>query len=150
MNDADGITLTTTPGSEQDLDDAAAMLVDSYWNVGLFDHAALRRAHAGSTVWVGARDREGRLIATVRAITDGIKHAWVYDMMVAPAHRRKKLGTAVMRLLLEHPKMRDVKFVWLGTRDAQPLYRSLGFIEKSALPPKAYQTTEMVLRRHPH
>ena len=146
--DLDGITLTSTPGGERDLDHAAAMLVDAYWNVGSFDHAALRRAHAGSTVWVGARDRSGRLIATVRAISDGVKHAWVYDMMVAPAHRGKRVGTAVMRLLLEHPRLRDVRFVWLGTRDAQPLYRSLGFIEKSAMPPKAYATTEMVLRRH--
>jgi ribosomal protein S18 acetylase RimI-like enzyme len=78
-----------------------------------------------------------------------VKHAWVYDVMVAPVHRRKKLATAVMKLLLDHPRVRHARFVWLGTKDAQALYRSLGFMEKSALPPKPYATTEMVLSRGP-
>jgi predicted FMN-binding regulatory protein PaiB/GNAT superfamily N-acetyltransferase len=145
----EGYRLTHRPGGTQDLEDVAEMLVDAYWNVALFDRPALRRAHVATDAWVGARDATGRLVATARAISDGVKQAWVYDVMVSPEHRRKKLGTAVMRLLLDHPRVRDARFVWLGTSDAQPLYGSLGFIERSALPPKPYPTTEMVLRR-PH
>jgi ribosomal protein S18 acetylase RimI-like enzyme len=98
---------------------------------------------------VGARDASGRLVATARAIGDAHKRAWIYDVMVAPAWRGKRLGEAVMRLLLDHPAVRDVRRVYLATRDAQGFYARLGFGDRHALETqrKAYASTEMVLSR---
>ncbi|HVV82654.1 MAG TPA: GNAT family N-acetyltransferase [Kofleriaceae bacterium] len=127
-------------------DEAAALLAGSYWN-DVFDHADLVAAHRGSTAWVGARDGDGRLIGSARALADGGKLGWIYDVIVAPAWRGRGLGHAIVRLLLDHPRVRGCKRLMLGTRDAQALYARLGFVERAALPPRGFTTTEMVLVR---
>lgn len=129
-----------------DAAEAADLLAESYWNAAT-TREQLIRAHLGASAWVGARDEEGRLIATARAMSDGAKHAWVYDVMVAPEWRGQGLGKALVRLLLDHPKVRHAVFVRLATRDAQGLYTRFGFEEVGNLPPKHYPSTEMVLRR---
>jgi ribosomal protein S18 acetylase RimI-like enzyme len=96
---------------------------------------------------VGARDGEGALISSARAIADGGKCAWVYDVWVRPDWRRRGLARAVMRLLLEHPAVRGCRLLRLGTRDAQALYAGFGFVPVGQLPPRPYSTTEMVLLR---
>jgi nitroimidazol reductase NimA-like FMN-containing flavoprotein (pyridoxamine 5'-phosphate oxidase superfamily)/ribosomal protein S18 acetylase RimI-like enzyme len=130
-------------------DDAAAagaLVEGAYWNDG-FSAATLASAHEGSSAWVGARDGDGVLIATARAIGDLEKRAWIYDVMVAPTYRGKGVGDAVMRLLLDHPALRRVRRVYLATRDAQAFYERLGFGERAAIDVRPYPSTEMVRRR---
>jgi len=127
--------------------EAAALLVDEYWNTGVFSHDEIRRAHASGNPWVGVRDSDGQLVASARAISDGGKLAWIYDVIVAPAWRGRGLGHAVMRLLLDHPEVRGARRIMLGTRDAQSLYARFGFIDRKRLPPRGFATTEMVLIR---
>jgi nitroimidazol reductase NimA-like FMN-containing flavoprotein (pyridoxamine 5'-phosphate oxidase superfamily)/GNAT superfamily N-acetyltransferase len=140
-----GSALVVAPRVE-DAPAAAELLFDAYWNGG-FTREAIARAHLGSTAWVGARDAEGALVATARAISDQAKRGWIYDVMVAPAWRGKGLGEAVMRLLLEHPALRHTARLYLGTRDAQAFYQRLGFqdrrVAEEAVRP--WPTTEMVL-----
>jgi ribosomal protein S18 acetylase RimI-like enzyme len=139
-----GTRLLTTL-AEDDVLAAAALVADEYWNVGV-ERERLARAMRASTVLVGARAADGRLIATARALSDGARCAWVGDVCVAAGWRGKGLGQAVVRLLLEHPLMRDVDRVRLNTRDAQGLYERFGFVEtlkEARTPPSA----EMVLRR---
>lgn len=123
----------------------AALLEGTYWNVGLSDEA-LARAHLASSAWVCARDGSGELIASARATSDETKWAWIYDVIVAPAWRRRGLATALTRLLLDHPTVRHAARVMLATRDAQEVYRPLGFCEKDAQP-RPFPSTEMVLVR---
>ena len=126
--------------------DAADLLVDTYWN-DVFTHADLVRAHVGAAAWIGARDRDGRLIGSARALSDDGKLAWLYDVVVAPAWRGRGVGQALVRLILDHPAVRRARRVWLGTRDAQTLYAKFGFIERQDLPPRGFTTTDMVLCR---
>jgi ribosomal protein S18 acetylase RimI-like enzyme/nitroimidazol reductase NimA-like FMN-containing flavoprotein (pyridoxamine 5'-phosphate oxidase superfamily) len=130
---------------ERHLDQAVALLRGTYWN-DVFSEAELRRAHLGSSAWVGALDDSGALVATARAIADGGKYAWVYDVCVAEAWRNRGLGQAVMRLLLDHPAVRSCRRVRLGTRDAQSLYRRFGFVDCATVS-RPYATTEMLLVR---
>ena len=141
------VTLTCAPGP-QDAEAAAELVFGTYWNEG-FSRATLTQVHLGSSAWVGARDASGRLVATARAISDTGKRAWVYDVLVAPAWRGQRLGEAVMRLLLDHPAVRDVPRVYLATRDAQDFYARLGFGDRHETETrlKAYTSTEMVLSR---
>jgi nitroimidazol reductase NimA-like FMN-containing flavoprotein (pyridoxamine 5'-phosphate oxidase superfamily)/GNAT superfamily N-acetyltransferase len=141
----DGVRLDCAPGP-CDAAAAAALLADAYWSTGL-DAATIARAQLGASAWVGARDRDGRLVATARAISDGVKWAAVFDVMVAPAFRGRGVGEAVVRLLIDHPRVRGARRVWLATRDAQLFYARLGFVEGKMVPPRTYQTTEMVLDR---
>ena len=126
--------------------DAADLLSGEYWN-DVFTRAELVQSHLGATAWVGARDASGVLIGTARAIADGGKYAWIYDVCVRSDWRGRGLGKAMMRLLLDHPGVRGCRVVRLGTRDAQSLYAGFGFVPLSALPPRPYATTEMLLRR---
>ncbi|HEX4462296.1 MAG TPA: GNAT family N-acetyltransferase [Polyangia bacterium] len=129
---------------ERDVDAAVALLAPEYWNVDR--HAPVRIAGAlrGSNAWVGARDATGRLVACARAISDGHKSAWIYDVVVAAAWRGRGLGRAVMQLLLAHPQLRAVATQFLQTRDAQPLYRAFGFIAEAEAPPPPFPRTAML------
>ncbi|MFO0598772.1 MAG: pyridoxamine 5'-phosphate oxidase family protein [Myxococcaceae bacterium] len=127
--------------------EAAAMLKPLYWN-DVFTLDELERAHRGSGAWVGLTDAgTGQLIGTARAISDEGKCAWVYDVCVHPERRRQRLGHLLMQLLLDHPRVRRCRVVRLGTKDAQSLYADFGFVPVSSLPPRAFPTTEMALRR---
>lgn len=129
-----GIRLSAVPGPE-DAAQIAGPLAEAYWNEGV-SPAQLRGAHAASDAWVVAR-AEDRVVGTARAVSDDTKHAWIYDVWVAPEVRGRGVATAVLRLLMDHPRVRDARLMHLCTRDAQPLYRKLGF-EESAV------------SRHPH
>jgi ribosomal protein S18 acetylase RimI-like enzyme/nitroimidazol reductase NimA-like FMN-containing flavoprotein (pyridoxamine 5'-phosphate oxidase superfamily) len=113
----------------RDLDGAVELLRDQYWNRGLHPPERIAGALLGSTAWVGARDQEGRVIACARAVSDGHRQAWIYDVAVAPAWRGCGLGKAVVRLILDHPRVRGASSVLLKTRDAQSLYQKFGFVE---------------------
>ncbi len=99
-----------------------------------------------STAWVGA-EADGRLVACARALSDGVSWAGIYDVCVAPAWRRRGVGEAVVRLLLDHPAVRRARRAWLRTRDAQAFYRRFGFVRREEAPPEAIRADEMLLVR---
>ena len=129
-----------------DAETCADLLADAYWN-DRFTRDEVLRSHLESRAWIVARDASGRVVASARAISDGAKYAWIYDVIVGPHLRGKRVGDAVVRLLLDHPAVRRARFVRLGTKDAMRFYAKMGFIETSALPPRPYASTEMVLVR---
>ena len=141
----DGVTLHPwLPAA--DADAVAALLDGSYWNGGL-SSAQLAAAQRGSTAWIGARDRDGAIVGSARAISDGVKRGWIYDVIIAPTWRGRGVGQALVRLLLEHPALRTTGSVLLGTRDAQSLYAKFGFVDRATRPSPGFETTEMVLVR---
>jgi ribosomal protein S18 acetylase RimI-like enzyme/nitroimidazol reductase NimA-like FMN-containing flavoprotein (pyridoxamine 5'-phosphate oxidase superfamily) len=111
--------------------------------------AQLAAAQRGSTAWIGARDRDGAIIGSARAISDGVKRGWIYDVIVAPAWRGRGVGQALVRLMLDHPALRTTANVLLGTRDAQSLYAKFGFVDVATRPPRGFDTTEMVREQRP-
>jgi ribosomal protein S18 acetylase RimI-like enzyme len=126
-----------------ELDEATSLLEGAYWLTGQ-TRAAVRAALAASTALVSARDdASGRLVGFARAVSDG-KVAWIYDVIVAPGTRESGVGRAVMKLLLDHPAVRGARHVRLGTRDAMPFYRRLGFVATEEAPPRPWKTTEMI------
>ena len=136
-----GATMVCALGAD-DVEAACELLVGAYWNEDV-PRDRLAAAHLGSQAWVGARDEHGALIATARACADGGKFAYLFDVMVAPRWRGRGLGRALVRMLLDHPAVRGARRVGLGTRDAQPLYRAFGFVERA---PRV-GSVEMVLER---
>jgi ribosomal protein S18 acetylase RimI-like enzyme len=141
-----GLRLQCAPHERVDAVACAALLEGSYWN-DRFTHAEIAASHLASSAWVVARDSANRVVASARAMSDGSKFAWVYDVIVAPEWRGKGVGDAVVRLLLDHPAVRHARFVRLGTRDAMAFYEKLGFVHTATLPPRPHSSTEMVLVR---
>lgn len=119
-------------GQATDLAPAVALLTPQYWNVEMTPDR-IRRAHEGATAWVVARV-DGQLVGTARAMSDGGKIAWIYDVAVADGWRGKGVGTALMQLLCDHPAVRRARKVLLRTVDGHPFYRRLGFEDP---PPRA-------------
>lgn len=142
-----GLRFVCAPGPEDAADVARALAhPDAYWNQGV-PAEILERVHLSSSAWVIARDKGGKLAATARAVSDRGKFALVLDVFVAPVWRGRGLGKAIVRLLLDHPAVRDVRKVTLRTRDAQGLYERLGFVARAEGPPPPWPSTEMVLSR---
>jgi nitroimidazol reductase NimA-like FMN-containing flavoprotein (pyridoxamine 5'-phosphate oxidase superfamily)/GNAT superfamily N-acetyltransferase len=128
----EGTTLLCAPEPHH-AEQAGALLVGAYWNQGL-SAATIAAAHLGATAWVAAVDQSGTLIGTARAISDRAKRAWIYDVMVIPTWRKRDLGRALMRLLLDHPAVRRVVNVHLHTRDQQRFYENFGFVVTTHTP----------------
>ncbi|WP_394850491.1 GNAT family N-acetyltransferase [Pendulispora brunnea] len=132
---------------ERSLPEAVALLDGTYWNVGI-PKEVIARSFLGATVWVGAFDDsdgkhgKGALVGTARALSDGAKVAWIYDVIVRPDWRGRGVAQAIMGFLLAHPAVRHVRRVRLNTRDAQRLYARFGF--RDSPPPMG---PEMVLER---
>ncbi len=123
--------LGTTLSARRDPEtiEAALALVDGeYWTEGV-PVAGRRVALERSLAWVGAFTPEGRLVAMARAASDGARFAWIADVVVAAELRGHGLGTAVTRALLDHPAVREVRRLMLGTRDAEAVYARLGFVD---------------------
>jgi GNAT superfamily N-acetyltransferase/predicted FMN-binding regulatory protein PaiB len=119
------LRLTQRPG---DVDAFLALARESYWNLA-FTPQTIAAAQEGSTAWVGATDCDGALIGSARAVSDGAKHAWIGDVYVSEPWRARGLGQALMRTILDHPRVRGVRHVSLRTRDAMRFYERFGFEE---------------------
>jgi len=130
---------------EARLDEAAALLDGAYWLSGM-PRARVKEAFRRSFVTVGAVGSDGRLVAAARATTDG-RVAWIFDVIVAPDARGRGLASALMALLLGHPAVAEAHVVRLGTRDADGLYRKLGFQDLTEAPLRAYRVIEMARRQ---
>lgn len=111
---------------------AAALLAGRYWTGGE-SPAALAEAHRRSPAWLGALETAGgQLVASGRVLGDGLRRAWLLDVVVREDWQGRGLGTALVRLLLDHPDARGAREVRLRTRDAQNFYSRFGF---EPLPP---------------
>ena len=81
----------------------------------------------GGSLCFGAYGDDGVQVGFARVITDGALFAWLTDVFVEPEHRGRGLANALLQVAFKHPKLAMVRRWMLSTRDAQPLYRRLGF-----------------------
>lgn len=128
--------------------EAAQLLTGQYWN-GSYDLKSLAQAQEKGTAWIGALDpASDRLVATSAALGNWTKHAWIYDVAVAPSHQHLGVGTAMLRLLLEHPTVRQATLLSLRTLNAHSFYRRVGFVDAELVENTTGAST-MLLRRSP-
>lgn len=121
-----GFELCVAP-DERDARAISELLAPTYWSEG-YDFDIRRAAQLGSGAWVVARDADsGETIGSARAVSDGARFANVLDVVVDPRFRGRGVGSALMRLLLDHPRLRETRRVTLRTRDAVDFYARLGF-----------------------
>lgn len=126
---------------------AVARLLEGHFGTEAASPESWARAQLGSEAWVAARDAGGRLVASARAIGDGVRHAYVADVVVDPAWRGRGVGKALVNLLLDHPAIRQVARVQLETADAEGFYAGLGFRKRAAATAAEPPTCAMVRHR---
>jgi GNAT superfamily N-acetyltransferase len=103
----------------------------SYWARGRpFDVQA--SAIANSPLVVGAyhdlgSDEGGAQVGFARMVTDLATFAWLADVYVLEDHRGGGLGTAMVRMIVEHPAVDGLPLQFLGTADAHGVYARVGY-----------------------
>jgi len=117
------------PGTAR-LPEALDLLEDRYWTTG--EERGTQAAAHQQGGWAAMTDAaDGRLAATGRILGDGLRAAWILDLVVREDLQGRGIGSALLALLLDHPLAREAARVGLRTRDAQPFYRRFGFVEGS-------------------
>lgn len=116
-----------------DIDLAYCWLQDTYWGA-VTTRETFNRAVENCfcvAAYIGGQQR-----GFARAVTDYATFAWVSDVVVAPDARGQGIGRAMVRYMLDHPRLQGLRRWNLNTRDAQGVYAPLGF--KTVTDPSAY------------
>ena len=106
------------------LDVLHRFLAASYWAEGIA-YETVRRSVEHSLPF-GLYHGE-TMVGFARVITDYATFAYLADVFVLPEHRGRGLGVWLVECALAHPALRGLRAWGLKTRDAQALYRRLGF-----------------------
>ena len=69
----------------------------------------------------------GRQVAFARVVSDRAVFAYLMDVFVLPEFRARGISKALMRTVLEHPDLQNLRVFLLATRDAHDLYAQFGF-----------------------
>jgi len=101
-------------------------LKGSYWAASI-PKEIVRRSVEGSLAFGVYRGEEQ--VGFARVVTDRATFAYLADVFILQAHRRRGLRKWLMEIVLSHPELRNLRRWMLATRDAQGLYREYGFTE---------------------
>lgn len=71
--------------------------------------------------------RAGRQVAFARVVSDHAVFAYLMDVFVLPEFRGQGISKALMRAILDHPDLQNLRVFLLGTKDAHGLYERFGF-----------------------
>jgi GNAT superfamily N-acetyltransferase len=69
----------------------------------------------------------GRQVAFARVVSDRAVFAYLMDVFVVPAFRGRGIAKALMRAVLDHPDLQNLRMFLLATKDAHGLYEQFGF-----------------------
>ena len=69
----------------------------------------------------------GRQVAFARVVSDRAVFAYLMDVFVVPEFRGRGISKLLMRAILDHPELQNLRLFLLGTRDAHGLYEQFGF-----------------------
>jgi ribosomal protein S18 acetylase RimI-like enzyme len=106
-----------------DLDQLAALVRSGGFSYG-DDRPRLAQQVAGSRYVISAWDG-ARLVGFARAISDGVRHAYISTVVVAPDYRGRGIGRQLIARLLEGRD--EIAFVLHSRPDVKPFYAKSGF-----------------------
>lgn len=101
-----------------------AWLTSSYWSPGVTREQVEKAARHSALVLSVFHDQEQ--VGYLRVISDKTRFAYLCDVWVDAAHRRRGLARAMVRYAMEHPEFSTVSWL-LATADAHGVYAPLGF-----------------------
>lgn len=104
---------------------------ESYWSQGIPEEI-VRKSIEGSLCF--AAYHENKQIAFARVVTDKATFAYLADVFVIEAYRKKGVSKNLMQFIMECEEIKGIRKFMLSTRDAHSLYEKYGF--KSLAVPK--------------
>jgi len=69
----------------------------------------------------------GRQVAFARVVSDRAVFAYLMDVFVIPEFQGRGISKALMRAVLDHPDLQNLRMFLLATKDAHGLYKGFGF-----------------------
>jgi GNAT superfamily N-acetyltransferase len=69
----------------------------------------------------------GQQVAFARVVSDRAVFAYLMDVFVVPEFRGRGISKALMRAVLDHPELQNLRLFLLATKDAHGLYQRFGF-----------------------
>ena len=66
-------------------------------------------------------------VGFARVITDFATFAYLADVFVVKGSRGEGLGVRLMKVIMEHPRLQNLRRLMLATRDAHGLYAKFGW-----------------------
>jgi GNAT superfamily N-acetyltransferase len=103
----------------------------SYWSPGI-RRDVVERAIGASLVAGAYSLPGGEQVGFARVVTDRATFAWLCDVFVLEAHRRRGLAQRMVRALLGVDDLKTLRRWALATRDAHAVYAALGFVPVDA------------------
>ena len=97
---------------------------ESYWSKGITLEKVKRSMEHSLCFGIFYEDKQ---VGFARVITDYVRMAYIADVFILPAYRGKGLGKWLMKNILSHPDLQEIKRWLLGTADAHELYKKFGF-----------------------
>ena len=114
----------STDPSRLDVDVIHTFLETSYWAQGRRRSVVDRSIRNSLCFGVYIA---GRQVAFARVVSDRAVFAYLMDVFVVPEFRGRGIAKALMRAVLEHPELQNLRVFLLATRDAHDLYKQFGF-----------------------
>ena len=107
----------------------------SWWSSDTDDEPLLEGIVTGSHCFLtAAKDIE--IIGMGRAISDGVSDAYIQDVTVKAVYRKKGIGTALVKRLVERLESDGLRWIGLiAEQNSAAFYRPLGFSEMAGSVP---------------
>ena len=115
----------STDAARLDMAVVHGFLTASYWARGI-PREVVERSIAGSLPF--GLYHGDRQIGFARVISDYATYAYIGDVFVLDEYRGQRLGTWLMETVVACPALQGLRRWTLATRDAQALYRKVGFM----------------------
>jgi GNAT superfamily N-acetyltransferase len=123
MQTRSGLEISTDP-DRIDVGLVHEFLRNSYWAEGR-PRSVVERSIKNSLCFGAYQD--GRQVAFARVVSDRAVFAYLMDVFVLSEHRGRGIARALMRAILDHPDLQNLRLFLLATRDAHRLYSQFGF-----------------------
>jgi GNAT superfamily N-acetyltransferase len=109
------------------IDELVELYRNEWWTADR-DRRHVEPMLAGSDLIISATDPDGGLAGFIRAITDGVYRATIFDLIVRPDHRDAGIGAELIRRAHEHPILAGCRRIELiCVEEMAPWYERFGY-----------------------
>lgn len=127
---------TDTPLLQSHAEKIQSLLKDCFWSKNVPLEIVKKFLNHSLCFGVILKD-DDVLVGFGRVITDYTTFAYMADVIIDPAHRRKKLATMLVSTIMQHPELQNLKSWNLkATDEAKEIYLRHGFAESTSRCPQ--------------
>ncbi|MCU1302044.1 MAG: GCN5-related N-acetyltransferase [Candidatus Sulfotelmatobacter sp.] len=120
----------STDRDRLDRDVVHGFLTNCYWAKGISREVVARSIE--NCLCFGIYDNSGAQIGFARVVSDFATFAYLGDVFVLESYRGRGLSKWLMKCIVQHPALQNLRRWILLTRDAHGLYSQFGFTRLKA------------------